>query len=110
MPYLRRNTEGTIIAISDEIIAGFTEISEAEAEEAARFAADTVGTVEESISQTDLDFVRVIEDLIELMMEKNIIQFTELPPASQVKMLARQKLRKTMKVHLDLLDEDQMFL
>jgi hypothetical protein len=110
MPYLKRNTEGTIVAISDEIIAGFTEISEAETEEAARFAADTVGTVEESISQTDLDFVRVIEDLIELMMDKNIIQFTELPPTSQAKMLARQKLRKTMKSHLELLDDERLFL
>jgi hypothetical protein len=110
MPYLKRNTEGTIVAISDEVMDGFTEITEAEAEEAARFAADTVGTAEESISQTDLDFVRVLEDLIELMMDKNIIQFTELPPASQTKMLARQKLRKTMKSHLELLDEEKLFL
>jgi hypothetical protein len=110
MPYLRRNTEGTIIAISDEAMAGFTEITDAESEEAARFAADTVGTAEETISQTDLDFVRVLEDLIELMMDKNIIQFTELPGPSQTKMLARQKLRKTLKAHLELLDEEQIFL
>jgi hypothetical protein len=42
---------------------------------------------------TDHSLVRVLEDLIDLMIAKNIILFTELPPQAQKKLNERKQLR-----------------
>lgn len=110
MSYIKRNEKGHIVAVSVEPMEGFAEVTEADAAEAAAFTEAAIGSEKHSFEQTDLDFVRVLEDLIELMMNKNIIQFTELPEASQSKMLARQKLRRKLKSHLDLLGNDDFLI
>jgi hypothetical protein len=43
-------------------------------------------------------------------MAKNVIQFTELPDASQAKMLMRRRLRDGLENKLDLLPEDEKLL
>lgn len=110
MSYIKRNTQGEIVAVSVEALEGFTEVTDVDLEEAAAFTEAAVGSERHSFEQTDLEFVRVLEDLIELMMSKNLIQFTELPEASQTKMLARQKLRRKLKSHLDLLGNDDFLI
>lgn len=46
---------------------------------------------------SDLDFIRVLEDLIELMIEKNMISFTDFPNAVQEKLLTRRGYREQMR-------------
>jgi hypothetical protein len=48
----------------------------------------------------------VIEDLLELLVQKGIILFTELPDSAQRKVLARQQLRSQLLESLDLLSDD----
>ncbi|HEX6736347.1 MAG TPA: hypothetical protein VF096_16180 [Azonexus sp.] len=45
------------------------------------------------LSELDRDFVRAIEDTIELLIAKEIILFTDLPPRVQEKLLRRKEIR-----------------
>lgn len=38
-------------------------------------------------------FIRVLEDLITVLLDKHIFLITDLPPAAQEKLLKRQKIR-----------------
>lgn len=46
------------------------------------------------LDATDLGLVRVLEDLIDLLVSKNVIMFSELPAQAQKKLLSRQQMRK----------------
>ncbi|MEL0635891.1 MULTISPECIES: hypothetical protein [Marinomonas] len=48
---------------------------------------------QEILDNSDVDMMRVIEDLIDLLSAKRIIQFTELPMAAQKKLLSRKWVR-----------------
>ena len=41
----------------------------------------------------DLTFIRVLEDLIDILIDKGTINFTDLPPASQNKLMERKQYR-----------------
>ena len=109
MPYIKRNSAGQISAVSEESLPGFLEATEKDADDIAAFGVELIGADEAELVKTDLEFVRVLEDVIELLMSKNVIQFTELPDASQEKMLKRKQLRDGITSKLDLLDEESLF-
>jgi hypothetical protein len=48
------------------------------------------------LSLSDSNIIRIIEDLIELLINKNIILFTELPEAAQLKIHERRQIRQRM--------------
>jgi len=102
MPYIQRNTEGFIISLTHleneqhkeylapthiEIVEFLT--GQCELDNDGRSAKET-------LQESDQDFTRATEDLIQLLIEKNIILFTELPTAVQTKMLGREKLRSSL--------------
>lgn len=66
--------------------------------------------VEPTFGMADADFVRVIEDLIDTLIEKNIIRHTDLPAAAQKKLLLRKGLRNRVKGALNLLGGDERLL
>jgi len=49
---------------------------------------------ENQLTELDRDFVRVIEDTIELLISKDVILFTDLPPKVQEKLLRRKEVRE----------------
>ena len=59
--------------------------------------------------ESDLAMVRVIEDLVDTLIEKGVIMFTDLPDAAQDKLRKRRGLRKEF-VYVETLfaDEDQV--
>ncbi|MFC4975307.1 hypothetical protein ACFPTY_12615 [Halomonas beimenensis] len=56
------------------------------------------------MTRSDLDFVRVLEDVIHLLMDKGVIRFTDLPDAARDKLIARQSLRSRIN-HVGLMAE-----
>ena len=46
------------------------------------------------LSSLDREFIRVIEDVIELLISKNLILFTDLPQAVQAKLNRRNEVRQ----------------
>ena len=110
MPYIKRNSAGEITAVSEEALPGFVLATDHDVDDISDFGIELVGKDEAELLKTDLEFVRVLEDVIELLMVKNLIQFTELPDASQAKMLKRKELRGGLGGKLDLLDDESIFL
>ncbi|WP_116369119.1 tryptophan synthase subunit beta like protein [Parahaliea mediterranea] len=105
MPYVTRDAGGHISAVSHMAHEGYQPIA-GDDPELQDFIAQFDGLAGQHISNTDLDFVRVIEDLVELLVEKGIILFTELPESAQEKVLRRQNLRSDLRNKLDLLGDD----
>ena len=62
-----------------------------------RKAADSFGGL-------DADFIRVVEDLIDVLITKGVIRITDLPTGAQRKITARKDLRGRLRGALDLLD------
>ena len=58
-----------------------------------------------ALRASDLEVVRVLEDLIQVLIEKGVIQFTELPEPAQKKLLQRKRLRRSS--DLTLFDDDE---
>lgn len=58
------------------------------------------------LSETDIGMVRVLEDLIDVLIRKGVLQFTELPAAAQAKLLERRTAREGLQDPLRLLDQD----
>lgn len=58
------------------------------------------------LSETDASLARVTEDLINLLVERGVIRFTDLPQAAQDKLLARQLTRSHLANSLRLLSDE----
>ncbi|GEK48346.1 tryptophan synthase subunit beta like protein [Bisbaumannia pacifica] len=89
--YVRRDENGAIIKIS--------KIQDGECLESVDNGDKALGEFlaglgrQEEMTRSDLDFVRVLEDVIHLLMDKGVIRFTDLPDAARDKLIARQSLR-----------------
>ena len=106
MPFVKRNDSGDIVAVSQYQDEVYTEELDQNDPALRKFILDM--TKDQSLmTQSDLDFVRVVEDLVDLLVQKNYILFTELPEKAQEKMQARQALRGKMASRLDLLDDEE---
>jgi len=70
----------------------------------------TPRSVASGFSTADADFVRVIEDLIDTLIAKNVIRHTDLPAAAQAKLIQRKGLRNRVSGALNLLGEDKRIL
>ena len=105
MPFVKRCVDGNIVAVSHEKNRECVEELDSTDPLLKKFL---LGISEEhaTLTQTDLDFVRVVEDLVDVLVAKNYILFTDLPDKAQEKMRRRQALRGKMSTHLDLLDDD----
>jgi hypothetical protein len=108
MPYVSRNTTGAIIELHDAPPAVDSQWLESIDPEVISFLQRTKMSeqVNRTLSSIDHEMVRVIEDLVDLLIEKQIFIFTELPPAVQAKLGARKHLRKNMQNPNNLIDED----
>ena len=104
--YVRRDEAGEIVMVGREPGPGMTEILDTDDPAVQRFLQSTGGNgpdgITEALERSDAELVRVVEDLANLLIEKGVIQFTELPMAAQRKLLDRRQLRRHRKA-LDLL-------
>jgi len=104
--YIKRSDDGVIVAISKIQEAGFDEQLSTDSDEIQHFLAVSKIARKQSFEESDLNMVRVLEDLINVLIERNLIRFTDLPMAAQSKLLSRRELREDINL-LD--DEDDRF-
>ena len=93
-----------MVALSEVADEGFGEELAAGAEEVRQLVGQW-GAVD-TLEASDQDLVRVLEDVVELLIQKGVILFTELPESAQQKILHRQQLRSDLSHSLDLLGDD----
>lgn len=91
MPYVHRDALGRIESIHRQPQPGATEFLEPGDPQLQAF----FGEDAQPQTFTDLDaaFVRVAEDLLEVLLAKNLVTITDLPPHAQAKLLARRAAR-----------------
>jgi hypothetical protein len=91
MPYVRRDAQGRIESLHRHPQPSATEFVEpGDPQLQALFGAQAEP---ETFEALDAAFVRVAEDLVELLLAKNLVTITDLPVEAQTKFLARRKLR-----------------
>ncbi len=92
MPYVHRTPAGTIDSLHRQPGAGEDEfLPDHHAE-----VQTLVGRIgdDDGYSRLDADFVRVLEDVIDTLIVKNILNITDLPPEAQAKLFARKGFRE----------------
>ncbi|MDR5866002.1 tryptophan synthase subunit beta like protein [Halomonas koreensis] len=95
--YVQRDEAGGIRLVSREVTPDCSEYLPADSPELLAFLMEgQVGRETARFQASDLAFVRVLEDVLDLLMDKGIIQLTELPEAAQDKVMARQSLRRRL--------------
>jgi hypothetical protein len=103
--YVKRDETGKIAMVCREANAECTEWVGVDAEELRDFLEQDRSDPERSLEASDLDLVRVVEDLVELLIEKGVIRFTDLPEAAQRKLSGRKDLRASAR-RLNLMSDD----
>jgi hypothetical protein len=106
MFHVFRNAEGAIQSVSRQAQAGSEMLAENDPEIQRFFKAGS----EPAFDAADADFVRVLEDLIDTLILKNVIHHTDLPSAAQKKLLVRKGLRSRIHGALNLLGNDDRIL
>lgn len=92
MLYVARDGSGRIVELHPMPLGGAQEPLPADNPEVLQFIHERWRQNE--LTQLDRDFVRVIEDTIELLIAKDLIMFTDLPPKVQEKLLRRKEVRE----------------
>lgn len=109
MHFIERDSEGRIVRVESASFPESTEQSNnttPEIDEWLKMNTLRAATLQE-LQQSDLEMVRVLEDLIEVLMSKGVISITDLPPAAQNKLLSRAKARQRLGGLEDLIGEDE---
>lgn len=108
MHFIERDDEGRIVRVEAVAFTGMTEQSAEDTAEISEWLkVDGIRSATiQRLQQSDLDMVRVLEDLIEVLMSKGVISITDLPPAAQSKLLNRAQARQTLSGLEGLISDD----
>ena len=97
MAFVHKDANGKILAVYTETVEGAVEVEPNDPALKAFIqqnipSAGADGT--EDWAESDLGLARVVEDLIEVLIDKKLIMFTDFPEGAQKKLLDRRGLRK----------------
>ncbi|MEX1200879.1 MAG: hypothetical protein WEB02_08845 [Methylophaga sp.] len=108
MAYVSRDPEGHIIALFDTPQADANEFISPNAPELLNFLGQTddINAARTLLSSSDQALIRVIEDLINTLIDKGVILFTDLPPAAREKLANREKFRDHLTSLDNLMNDD----
>jgi hypothetical protein len=111
-----RDAEGRIVTLTRQALGGeqinmnnlqAVSISDAEVEVFIR----DVSSQTDTLKLSDSGLTRVLEDLIDVLINRGIFQFTDLPKAAQMKLIERRQTRASLGNRLPpLLDDDSGLL
>ena len=105
MPYIARGKSGAIIAVFKQENECASEHVSPEDRELQAFLGQnelaekrreqTAGRTRlyQALRRSDADFVRVLDDVITVLLNKGMIMFTDLPSQAQQKLMIRRRLR-----------------
>jgi len=112
MPYINRNDQGEITQLLDMPSGEGSQWLELNHPDVVEFLQRPANETElkKSLESSDGDMVRVVEDLVDVLMEKQVFVFTELPEAVQAKLNARKKLRHDVSAISNLIADDDGIL
>ncbi len=94
MPFIVRDPEGNVAGVYNQPVEGGEEVAADDPGLAAFVQATAPQEGTQEWIYSDLGLARVMEDLVDLLIDKNLINFTDFPEGAQKKLLERRGLRK----------------
>ncbi len=109
MPFVHKDAQGKILAVYTEQVEGTVEIApnDPALTDFIQKNIPSAGAADDDWAQSDLGLVRVIEDLIEVLIDKKLIMFTDFPEGAQRRLLDRRGLRKEFDLVEDLFGDGE---
>ncbi len=103
MPYVSRSDDGKIAGIHQEQTDTANEFLESDNPELVSFLTQIgqqqdgkQGEIHQELAASDLEMIRVLEDLITTLIDKRVLMMTDLPKAAQRKLSKRYALRSKL--------------
>lgn len=94
MPYICRDPQGQIDSLHRHTSDTATEWLDEQHPDVQAFLGRNGEEAPGSFNRLDADFVRVIEDVIDTLIVRNVINITDLPSGAQAKLFARKSFRE----------------
>ena len=90
MPYVQRAADGTLLSLHRDAVPGAEQLPSDHPEVLA-----FLGTEEQHrFASLDANLVRVLEDLVDVLITRNVICITDLPSEAQQKLFERKHFRE----------------
>ncbi|WP_289281633.1 MULTISPECIES: hypothetical protein [unclassified Methylophaga] len=108
MVYVERDETANIIAVYDNPQAGATEKLSVNSDELVAYLTQSENKADSlsALNASDLSLIRVLEDLINTLIDKQVILFTDLPLAAREKLATREKIRDKLNSLENLMSDD----
>ena len=107
MPFIRRNAQGAIDSLHRRDDGG-AEFLPDDHPDVRAFLGAAAPSPGDGFASLDADFIRVIEDVIDTLIAKNVINITDLPIEAQTKLFGRKGYReRATKDALKLFGDDE---
>ena len=102
MFYVQRDAEDELVRLESTPFAEHNATLSSDSPEAQAWFA------KKNLQQSDLDMIRVLDDLVQVLMDKGVLRITDLPPAAQSKLLSRTQARVALGGLNRLIDDDEV--
>ncbi|GKW11009.1 MULTISPECIES: tryptophan synthase subunit beta [Pectobacterium] len=114
MFYIQRDSDGHLIKVEKSPFSDMNgELPDDSREALAWFRSHQAAMSSlQQLQQSDLEMVRVLEDLIQVLIQKGVVSITDFPQAAQLKLINRAQAREALNGGLNKLigdDEETMF-
>ncbi|MGF6098591.1 tryptophan synthase subunit beta [Pseudomonas sp. 18175] len=108
MFYVQRDHNNALVRVEAQAFAEATETLPADHHEVqAWFGGDEIENSLKQLKSSDLEMIRVLDDLIQVLTSKGVIRITDLPPAAQAKFLERTQARAALGGLSELINDDE---
>jgi len=110
MPYVIRDADGKIVQVFEQPVSGESEQISTDSEDYRRYvdehAAHSAEELRRQLAASDVGMTRLVEDLIDVLIGKGVIKFTDLPPAAGGRYLERQSTRQRLQTYTNLIVDE----
>ena len=112
MAYIERSEEGQITAVFETAQDNAQEFLSLDSPELINYLTQNASSEDarKILSTSDVSLIRVLEDLINTLIDKKIILFTDLPMAAREKLSNREKIRGHLNSLENLMGDDEGIL
>lgn len=93
MPYVLRTPDGLIDSVHRQPVPGSDFVAADSRELRQLLGHDGTGRPGEAFASLDAGLIRVLEDLVDLLVARNVINITDLPGEARHKLFARKNFR-----------------
>jgi hypothetical protein len=99
MPHIQRNRQGEITSLHRDTVPGaeFLPNDHPEVQAFVGRPGEPVDPTEAHFASLDSEVIRVVEDLVDVLVARNVIRITDLPAEAQLKLFNRKSFREGIK-------------